>query len=94
MNGSSYVKVPLRSSAMVNIQNDDKYCFLWSILAHLHSIADSKNGHATTVANYRQKFNELHIAGFDFTNGSRSSDVHKSERLNNLSIKIFELSFH
>ena len=30
MDGSSYVKVPLRSSAILNIKNNDKYCFLWS----------------------------------------------------------------
>ena len=28
MDGSSYIKVPLRSSAILNIKNDDKYCFL------------------------------------------------------------------
>ena len=33
--GSNYIEIPLRSSAILNIENDDKYCFLWSILAHL-----------------------------------------------------------
>ena len=33
MNGSNYVKIPLRSYAILNIENNDKYCFLWSILA-------------------------------------------------------------
>ena len=41
MDGSSYVKVPLRSSIIVNIKNDDKYCFLWSILAKLDPCEDS-----------------------------------------------------
>ena len=36
MNGLSYVKIPLRSSAFLNIENNDKYCSLWSILAYLH----------------------------------------------------------
>ena len=36
LNGSSYVKIPLRSNAILNIQNNDKYCFIWSILASLH----------------------------------------------------------
>ena len=36
LNGSSYNKFPLRSNAILNIQNNDKYCFLWSILASLH----------------------------------------------------------
>ena len=34
--GSSYVKKRLRSSAILNIENDDKYCFLPSFLAYLH----------------------------------------------------------
>ena len=28
LNGSSYVKLPLSSSALLNIKNDDKYCLL------------------------------------------------------------------
>ena len=36
INGSSYVKIPLRSSAIQNVKNDDKYCFIWSLLAKLH----------------------------------------------------------
>ena len=36
LNGSSYVKIPSRSNAILNSQNNDKYCFLWSILASLH----------------------------------------------------------
>ena len=46
MKGSSYVKIPVRSSVILNIRNDDKYCFVWSILADLHPIADSKKRHA------------------------------------------------
>ena len=33
LNGSSYVKIPLRPNSILNIQNIAKYCFLWSILA-------------------------------------------------------------
>ena len=33
LNGTPYVKSPLRSNAILNIQNNDKYCFIWSILA-------------------------------------------------------------
>ena len=31
LNGTSYVKIPLRSSAILNVQNKCKYCFIWSI---------------------------------------------------------------
>ena len=46
MNGSNYVKIPLRSNAILNIENNDKYCFLWSILAYLHPC---KNNHPNRV---------------------------------------------
>ena len=91
MNGSNYIKIPLRSNAILNIENNDKYCFLWSILASLHPC---NNIHPKRVSNYRQNFDELNIEDFDFTNGFRCSDVHKFNELNNLSVKIFELFFY
>ena len=91
LDGSSYVKVPLRSNAFVNIKNNDKYCFIWSILASLHPF---DNGHPNRVSNYKQYFNELNIIGFDFTNGFKCSDVHKFGKLNNLSINILEINFY
>ena len=91
LNGSNYVKIPLRSNAILNIENDDKYCFLWSILAYLHPC---NNNHPNRVSNYRPYFNELNFQGFDFTNGFRCSDVHLFNELNNLSVNIFELSFY
>ena len=90
MDASSYIKVPLRSSAILNIKNNDKYCFLWSILAKLHP---SENSHPDRVSNYEPYFNELDIEGFDFTNGFRCSDMYSFEKLNNLSINIYELGF-
>ena len=74
LNGSNYVKIPLRLNAILNIENNDKYCFLWSILASLHPC---NNNHPNRVSNYRQCFNELNIQDFDFTNGFKCSDIHK-----------------
>ena len=91
MNGSNYIKIPLRSNAILNVENNDKYCFLWSILAWLHPC---NNNHPNRVSNYKQYFNELNIQDFDFTNGFRCSDVHKFNELNNLSVNIFELNFY
>ena len=87
----SYVKIPLRSSAILNIENIDKYCLLWSTLAYLHLC---NNSHPTRVKNYLQNFNELNIIGSDFSNGFKCSDMHKFEKLNNLAINIFELNFY
>ena len=35
LNGSSYIKIPLRSSALLNFKDKNKHCFIWSILASL-----------------------------------------------------------
>ena len=91
LNGSSYVKIPLRTSAILNVQNNDKYCFIWSILASLHPC---ENNYPNRVNNYVQYFNELNFQGFDFTNGFKCSDVHKFNELNNLSVNIYELNFY
>ena len=91
MNGSNYIKILLRSNAILKIENNDKYCFFWSILASLYPC---NNNHPNRVSNFRQNFNELNIQGFDFTNGFKSSDIHKFNELNNLSVNIFELNFY
>ena len=91
MNGSNYVKIPLRSNAILNIEINDKYCFLWSILAYLHPC---NNNHPNRVSNYKQFFNELNVQGFDFKNGFKCSDVQRFNELNNLSVIIFELNFY
>ena len=91
MNDSNYVKIPLRSNAILNIENNDKYCFLWSIFASLHPC---NNNHPNSVSNQRQYFNDLNIQDFDITNGFKCSDVHKFNELNDLSVKIFELNFY
>ena len=90
-NGSNYVKIPLRTNAILNIENNDKYCFLWSILASLHPCT---NNHPNRVSNYKQYFNKLKNDDFDFTKGLRCSDVHKPNEINNLSVNIFELNFY
>ena len=91
LNSSNDVKIPLRSKAILNNENNDKYCFLWSILVSLHPCS---NNHPNRVSNYKQNFNELSIQGFDFTNGFKCSDVHKFNEINNLSVNIFELNFY
>ena len=91
LNGTSYVKIALRSNAILNIQNNDNYCFNWSILA---SLLSCENTHPSRVNNYIQYFNELNFQSFDFTNGFRCSDVHRFNELNNLSVTIYELNFY
>ena len=47
MNGSTYIKIPLRSKTILNIEKNDKYCFIWSILAILHPC---NNNHQNRVS--------------------------------------------
>ena len=91
MNGTSYVKIPLRTNAILNIQNNNEYCFIWSFLASLHPC---ENTHPSRVNNYIQYFNELNFQNFDFTNGFKCSDVHSFNELNFLSVNIYELNFY
>ena len=91
MDGRSYVKIHFRSNAILNFGNNDKYCFLWSILAYLLSC---KNNHPNRVSNYIQYFNELNIQGFDFINGFKCGDVHRFIEIINLSVNTFELNFN
>ena len=52
LDGSSYVEIPLRSNTLLNLKNNDNYCFIWSVLASLHPC---DNDHPHIV---KQKFNE------------------------------------
>ena len=91
LNGSSYVKISLRTNTVLNIENIDKYCFIWSILASLHPC---NTNHLNRISNYKQYFDELNIQGFGFSKGFKSSEVHRFNKLSKLSINIFELSFY
>ena len=46
MRGSSYIPLPdwiMRKKAIINIQNEDKKCFIWCILRYLHPIKKNNN---------------------------------------------------
>ena len=91
LNGTSYVQKSSRSNAILNIEKNHKFCFLWSILAPVHP---RKNSHPSRVKNYLQYFNGFNIQSFDFTSGFKCSDVQRFNELNKLSINIYELNFH
>ena len=92
LNRSSYnIKKPLRSSALINIRNNDKYCFLWPFLQNLHPC---ENDHPNRISNSEQYIKGLINEIFDFTNGFRCSDVHIFEKLKKLPNKIIQLNFY
>ena len=91
LNGSSYVEIPLRPSAILIFQTSDKNCFIWSVLASLHP---SEKTHPSRVKNYLQCLNELNFHSFEFTIGFKCSEIHRYIKLNNLSVNIYELNFY
>lgn len=84
--GSSHLDLPPKlrfSGELLNIQNEDNKCFLWSILVALHPV----QRHPERVANYIQYENTLNFLGIDFP--VTFSKVEKFEKQNNLSINVF-----
>ena len=68
----------MTSQAFLKIQNKDKHCFLWSILAHLHPCS---NCHPERSSSYVEYFNEMNVVEFGFTNGFKTSDVKRFNTL-------------
>ena len=90
INVSFFEKISLRSSALLNIKNHDKYCLIWSTLDYLHPFENK----STRVSNYRHYVSELNVDGFDITYGFKCSHVHIFKKLNKLSINKFETNFY
>ena len=85
--GASYLELPpeIRNSrAILNIQNKDEKCFLWSILAALHPVA--YEDHAYRVGKYLPYENELNMEGIEFPVSYR--DIPKFVKQNNISVNI------
>ena len=74
------------SKSIVEIQNNDNYCFLWSILAHKYKV----DNHQERVSHYENHFHELDQGDIQFP--MKIKDIPTFERLNNLNINVFELS--
>ena len=86
---SSYCKLLksfCNSTSIFKIQNDDNYCFLWSISAHKYKV---KN-HRERVSNFKRHFHELNQGGIQFP--MKIKDIPTFERLKILNINDFELS--
>ena len=62
---SSYCKLPksfCNSTSIINIQNDDNYCFLWFILAHKYKV----DNHRERVSHKKNIFMNLMKVTFNF----------------------------
>ncbi|CAB4001817.1 Gastrula zinc finger [Paramuricea clavata] len=88
LKGSSYMKLPADISnpkcGLINMQNDDNKCFMWSHLRHVRPRARR----ATTITKQDREFAEnLDYEGIDFP--VKISDIDKIERRNSISISVF-----
>ena len=89
LRGSSFIETPKNlqnKKGFINIKNNDQKCFLWSVLAHLHSANENKN----QVSNYQPYENELNMQGISYPVSIK--DIDKIEAQNaSISINIYGL---
>jgi hypothetical protein len=87
--GSSFLPLPAklaRKKAIVNVQNTDDKCFMWSVLAALHPTT-GHHGNPNRVNNYIAYQAELDFTGIPFP--VKVTDIPKFEKKNGLSINVF-----
>ena len=86
---SSYIELPpkyKKNQSIINIKNNDQFCFLWCILAYLFPVEDNKN----ITSKYVIHMNKLNLKGLEFR--MKVKDIPKFEKLNNLNVNVFELN--
>ena len=85
--GSSYIPLEFKSHNIVNVQNEDNKCFLWSILAKKYP---AKN-HANRLSNYKKYEGTVNMTGINYP--VRIEEIHKVEKQNeDLIINVFALN--
>ena len=86
----SWVELPPKyknSQSIISIKNDDEFCFLWCILAHLYPVEVNK----TRTSNYKKRFDNFNLEGLGFP--MKVNDIPKFENLNfGLRMNVFELT--
>ena len=86
MSASSYFKLPFSSPNIINIQNKDQRCFLWSVLAYFHT--PEKN--PQRVSKYEPFENEINMKGIKYP--FKKDDINKFEKQNpDIGINVFGL---
>ena len=79
LGGSSYIPTPKSIAgkhAIVNVQNKDERCFLYSVLAALHPANDN----VSMSRQYKKYLSELKVDGLEFP--LKVHDIPKFEKLN------------
>lgn len=91
LNGSSYIELPetiWRRKAIINIRNNDDFCFIYSIL--VKNFEPDEKSLKTDFNYYKQHMNTLNLNGISFP--MHCKDIAHFERLNpSYSINVFGL---
>ena len=89
LNGMTYVKYPIRTNSILNIQNIDTFCFPCSILANIHPVDEDLQ----RFNKYYPYRNELNITNIDCTNGMKIVNIPRFKILNpTVALDVFEFS--
>ena len=86
--GRSYIPTPpvlASKKAIVNVQNTDNKCFMWSILAALYPPKDN----VTRVMKYREHIGKINCNMLEFPVKHTSSKIKQFEDVNIVSINIY-----
>lgn len=84
--GSSYLPLPSKlanNKAIINIQNSDQKCFMWSVIASLYPVAKDPQ----RVIKYVQYVDKLDFTDVPFP--VKIGDIPKFEKKNQISINVF-----
>lgn len=93
LRGSSYIKLPRDihlKKAVINVQNNDYECFRWAILSGL--FPPGTNNRAHNVNTYKNHKDHVNFGNLPFP--IKLTDVHKFEKLNDLSVNVFGLEYN
>ena len=79
MRGESYIPLPnftMRKKAIINMENKDDKCFLWSILRYLHP----REKHSSRIDDLKKYENDLNFKQIKFP--IKDKDIRKFEKQN------------
>ena len=91
---SSYIELPpkyKKNQSIINIKNNDHFCFLWCILKYIFPVEDNKN----ITSSYYIYMNKLNLEGLHFP--MKVKNIPNFEKLitkfGNLNVNVFELTY-
>ena len=98
MTASSYLPLPKElkeKQGCLDIQNNDRKFFLWSIIAPLHPV--QHRNYPTRVSKYQEYEHELNMSWIQYPGDIK--DIGQFEHQNNISVNVYEYqdkkkSFH